>query len=279
MRPFRCSAPLDGCSPLLLASPHSGTHVPRAALARTCAPPSALRRLEDAHVGRLLSAASAHAPLIEATHARAVIDLNRAETDIDPETVEGMAADRPLPERTRAGFGLFPKLAGPGQPVLARPLPRAEAVARIATLHRPWHAALAGGLAAARARHGIALLLDMHSMPPVSPGGPHVVLGDRHGTSAAPALVDALEAAFRARGLATARNHPYAGGHTLERHARPAEGLHAIQVELCRSLYMNPETLEPHAGFAPLAALLADVVAELVATLSPLSPALPLAAE
>lgn len=276
MKPFRCTAPLDGRSPLLLASPHSGTHLPAAALALTRVPPAALRRLEDAHVGRLLSAASHHAPLIEATHARAVIDLNRAETDIDPATVEGMPASRPLPDRTRAGFGLFPRIAAPGQPLLARPLPRAEAVHRIATLHRPWHAALAEGLAAARARHTVALLLDMHSMPPIGPDGPDIVIGDRHGRSAAPHLVATLEAAFRARGFSTARNHPYAGGHTLERHAAPQRGIHAIQVEISRHLYMNPETLAPHAGFAPLAAQLADIVAELAALLTP---SLPLAAE
>ncbi len=281
MSPLRLSAPLDGRSPLVLASPHSGTHVPRAALAFTRVPAPLLRRLEDAHVGRLLAPASAHAPLVEATHARAVIDLNRAETDIDPATVEG-AAPRPLSDRTRAGFGLFPRIAAPGQPLLARPLPAAEAARRIATLHRPWHAALAEGLAAARRRHGIALLLDMHSMPPIGFDGPDIVIGDRHGATAAPRLVAALEAAFRARGFAVARNQPYAGGHTLERHAAPARGIHAIQLELSRHLYMNPDTLVPHAGFAPLSAQLADIVAELAALLAaplPVSPSLPLAAE
>lgn len=278
MSPFRLSAPLDGRAPLLLASPHSGTHVPRSALALTRVPAALLRRLEDAHVGRLLRPASAHAPLVEATHARAVIDLNRAETDIDPATVEGLPPDRPLSDRSRAGFGLFPRIAAPGQPLLARPLPTAEALHRIRSLHRPWHAALAAGLAAAHARHGIALLLDCHSMPPIGPEGPDIVLGDRHGESAAPNLVAAVEAAFATRGYRVARNHPYAGGHTLERHAAPARGRHAIQLELCRSLYMNPETLAPHAGFAALAAHLADIVAELAARLTG-SSALPLAAE
>lgn len=260
MNPFTLTAPLDGWSPLLLASPHSGAHVPRHIASRLPLRPAMLRRLEDAHVGRLFAPASAHAPLIEATHARAVIDLNRAETDFDRHCVEGGPAEA-MSERARAGFGLFPRLASPGQAILSRPLTRAEAAERIRALHRPWHDAVARGLGAARARHGIAILVDCHSMPPLGPGGAEVVLGDRFGTSAGPPIMDLLEQAFRGEGLKVVRNQPYAGGHTLERHGRPEAGIHAIQIELCRALYMNPETLVPHAGFGPLSGLLARVTA------------------
>lgn len=259
MSPYTLSAPLDGWSPLLLASPHSGTHLPRQFLARSRLHPAHLRRLEDAHVGRLFAGAAASAPLIEATHARALIDLNRAESDYDRHAVEGGPAEAQS-ERARAGFGLFPRIVAPGQTIFSRPLPRAEAEERIAALHRPWHEAIARGLAAARARHGIAILIDCHSMPPLGPGGAQVVLGDRFGASASAELVGLLDTAFRAEGLTVARNHPYAGGHTLARHGRPDEGIHAVQIELCRSLYMHPETLVPHAGFQPLGSLLARVV-------------------
>lgn len=259
MSPFTLSAPLDGWSPLLLASPHSGTHVPRHIASRLPLRPATLRRLEDAHVGRLFAPASAHAPLIEATHARAVIDLNRAETDFDRHCVEGGPAEA-RSERARAGFGLFPRLVAPGQAILSRPLKRAEAAERILALHRPWHGAIASGLDAARRTHGIAILVDCHSMPPLGPGGAEVVLGDRFGTSAAPPIIDLLEQAFRGEGLKVVRNQPYAGGHTLERHGRPEAGIHAIQIELCRALYMNPETLGLHAGFQPLSDLLARVI-------------------
>lgn len=262
MIPFTLSAPLDGWSPILLASPHSGTHLPPGFLSRTRLSPMAVRRLEDAHVGRLFARASAHAPLIEATHGRAVIDLNRSETDFDRHAVEG-GPPQARTDRARAGFGLFPRIVAPGQTLLSQPLSRAEAMARIARLHRPWHQAIGEGLAAARARHGIAILVDCHSMPPLEAGGAQVVLGDRFGTSAGAEIVEALETAFRAEGLSVARNHPYAGGHALERHGRPAEGFHAIQVELCRALYMNPENLAPHDGFARLAAILSRVIAEL----------------
>ncbi|MCS6986320.1 MAG: N-formylglutamate amidohydrolase [Sphingomonadaceae bacterium] len=266
MTPFRLSAPLDGWSPVLLASAHSGTFIPASARRRLKVPDRAVRRLEDPLVGRLLERAARHAPLIEATHARAVIDLNRAECDFDAAAVAGgpRAASS---DRGRAGFGLFPRIVGPGEPLLAGPWPRAEAEARIARLHRPWHAALAAGLAAARARHGVALLLDVHSMPPLGPGGPEVVLGDRHGTSADPMIVARVDALFRAAGFKVARNHPYAGGHALERHGRPKAKVHAVQVELCRALYLDLERLVPNAAFAALAEALDGIVAALVGEL------------
>lgn len=264
MSPFRLSAPLDGTSPVLLASPHSGTYLPAPFLKAVRVPAAALRRLEDAHVGRLLEAASAHAPLIEATHARAVIDLNRAETDMDASVVEG-APEAARSDRTRAGFGLFPRIVAPGMPIYAAPISAREARRRVQDLHRPWHLAIAEGLARARQTHGFALLLDCHSMPPLEVGGAQVVIGDRHGTSASGALVAEVERLFRQQGLRTARNQPYAGGHTLERHGRPADGVHAIQIELCRSLYMHPETLRPHAGLQRLEAVLDVIVRHLAA--------------
>jgi N-formylglutamate deformylase len=263
MSPFRLSAPLDGQSPLILSSPHSGTYLPPAFRARLPLAPQLVRRLEDAHVGQLLEAASRHAPLIEATHARAVIDLNRGEDEIDAATVEGGPPLSPT-ARGRAGFGLFPRHAAPGHPLIRRPLARHEAEARIAALHRPWHRAIAEGLAAARARHGGALLLDCHSMPPLEAGGAQVVLGDRFGRSASPRLVDLVEGRLRAAGLRTARNHPYAGGHGVTRHGRPAYGVHAIQIELCRNLYMNIGNFLPHEGFSNLSEILADLCGELV---------------
>lgn len=274
MSPFRLSAPLLGQSPLLLSSPHSGTHFPDWFLAQTRLATPTLRRLEDAHVGSLLEPACLHAPLIEATHARAVIDLNRAETDLDPALVPG-AATQPS-DRTRAGYGLLPRIAAPGHAIYPGRLSPGEAGRRIALLHRPWHAAIATGLARARATHGIAILLDCHSMPPLGPGGAEIVLGDRFGRASDPLFVDLLEAAFRAEGLRTARNSPYAGGHTLDRHGRPADGIHAIQIEICRNLYMNPDTLVPHAGFGCMADALRRAVEALGVAIAP---AKPLAAE
>ncbi len=269
MSPFTLSGALDGRVPVLLASPHSGTHLPAAARATMRLPTTALRRIEDAHVGRLLGpAARLGVPLIEATHARAVIDLNRAEDEHDPAMIAGWIGPPRLTERVQRGYGLFPRVVGPSLAIHGARIPAADARARIERLHRPWHAAIAAGLAAAHARHGHALLLDVHSMPRLEARRPpDLVLGDRHGGSAARGLVDWLAHAFERAGLTVARNDPYAGGYTLDRHGRPAEGLHAVQLEFDRSLYMDPATLVPHAGLATLGETLAGVVSALLAAL------------
>jgi N-formylglutamate deformylase len=284
MSPYRLTGALDGQSTLILASPHSGTHLPQGFLAGSRLAEPQLRRMEDAHVGTLLApCAAAGIPILEATHSRAVIDLNRAEDELDPGMFAGRVVAVPrLTERVRRGYGLFPRVAAPNQPIHSGRLPASLAEERLAALHRPWHTALADGLAVARARHGSALLLDIHSMPPLEGHAPpQLVLGDLHGRSAAPALVDWLEQAFADEGLKVGRNNPYAGGHTTERHGRPAEGLHCVQLEFDRTLYMEMGSLAPTAGFARLSAMISRVVCRLARTvpLPGLGQALPLAAE
>ncbi len=221
-------------------------------------------------MGALLQdSAALGVPLLEATHARAVIDLNRAEQEYDPAMIAGTLALPPVSsDRVRRGYGLFPRIAGSGQMIHSGRISAATAQDRLAALHRPWHGALQSALAAATARHGHAVLLDVHSMPSLEGAAPaQLVLGDRRGESAAPALVDWLESAFATRGLKIARNDPYAGGHTTAHHGRPAQGIHVVQLEFDRALYMDPATLKPHPGFAGLAANIAQVISELLTEL------------
>jgi len=284
LSPFQLVGALDGSVPLLLASPHSGTHMPRAFLAGARLSVPALRRIEDAHVGLLLAQSAALGiPLLEATHSRAVIDLNRAEDELDPAMFDAPVTPNPrLTDRVRRGYGLFPRVAGPNQPIHPGRLPAAIAATRIETLHRPWHDSIAHGLAAARANHGYAVLLDVHSMPTLEGRAPaQLVVGDLHGTSASARLVDWLEDCFADAGYRTARNHPYAGGYTTERHGQPASAMHAVQLEFDRGLYMDMGTLKPNAGFGPLADSIARIMAALLRQLPHLrlEADLPLAAE
>lgn len=265
MPPWRAFGPARPRLPLLLASPHSGTHLPAGFLAVAAQPRSRLRQFEDTHVGALLEGAVASGlPLLEATHARAFLDLNRDETELDPTMFAG-PLDLPvrMTDRVRAGYGVIPRQMGPDAPIYRDLLPAAEARRRILTLHRPWHAEIARRLFEIRAAHGAVVLIDCHSMPslPTISGPPaQAVIGDRHGQSAAAPLVDALHRLLAVRGLRVARNQPYAGGHTTVRHAAPADGVHVIQLELDRALYMNQATLRPTAGFPLLVDLLAEVL-------------------
>jgi N-formylglutamate deformylase len=268
--PFRIVGSTPEPPAIVLASPHSGREYPPAFLAQSRLTLAQLRRAEDAFVDELLGDAMAlGVPLIAARYGRAYLDLNRAADELDP----AMIAD-PVPpsagqvsERVAAGLGVVPRIAAHGLDIYAARLRLADVAARVSALHRPYHAALADMIDLARARHGHAVLLDCHSMP-TPPGGtaaPQFVLGDLHGQSASPRLMEAIEAQLRREGYRVARNVPYAGGYTTLRHADPLAGVHVIQIEIDRALYMDPARLARHGGFANIAAAMRRLVALLLA--------------
>jgi len=252
-------------SPVVLSVPHAGRDYPPDLIAAVRLPAAALRLLEDRHVDAVaLAARTAEMTLVQRT-ARAWIDLNRAEDERDPQVDDGArAGGSPRSAKVRSGLGLVPRRAGAAGELWRRRFSDAEVAARIAAHYRPYHAALGQALAAARERFGVAVLLDLHSMPPLpGPDPARVVIGDRFGRSAAARLVARVEAASAAHGLKVALNAPYAGGHLADRHARPAHGVHAIQLELDRSLYLDAELGAPGPGLARTAALVRAILAAL----------------
>jgi N-formylglutamate amidohydrolase len=262
--PFRRLGADSPASPVVLSVPHAGRAYSPALLAAARLPRMTLEQLEDRFVDRLVwRAVEAGAAALIADAPRAEIDLNRDERELNPVLIDPRPCGGAVYEsaRTRGGLGLIPdRIAGSGA-IWRQRLTAAELARRIATIHRPYHAALAAELRAVRARFGIAILLDCHSMPPRAGGGgePMIVLGDRHGRSMGAELSDAAERAVLAAGFAAARNAPYAGGHITVRHGRPAENVHALQVEIDRSLYLAPDLRAPGAGFDRVAALLAAI--------------------
>lgn len=257
--------------PVILASPHSGRDYPADFLARTPLTVAQLRLAEDAFVDQLLAGAvSVGAQMLAARYGRCYLDLNRAADELDP-TMFSDAPDqltRRIGERTAAGLGILPRVAAHGLNIYSGRLKLADAESRIAALHQPWHARLDELTAAAVDEFGYAILLDCHSMPTL-PGGngrvaPQFVIGDLHGRSAAPALVAAIDRCLRLDGWQVARNAPYAGGYTTARHGRPRSGVHTVQIEIDRALYMDAPKLTPHAGFHRVAASLRRVVETLL---------------
>ena len=244
-----------GTGPVVLASPHSGREYPPAFLAATRLTIAQLRRAEDAFVADLIGPAAADGvPLVAARFGRAWLDLNRDAAEIDPAMVVDPLAAHPsqASERVAAGLGVIPRIAAHGLDIYHSRLRHADIAARLRDVHAPYHATLRGLLAAARTRHGHAILLDCHSMPtpPAGPhGAPHIVLGDRFGAAADATLVSAIERHFRVAGFRVARNAPYAGGFTTAHHGDPVNGVHAVQIEVDRALYMDPARLVRHSGF------------------------------
>jgi N-formylglutamate amidohydrolase len=265
--PFRRLGPQQPASPVVLSVPHAGRAYSEALLAGARLPRRKLETLEDRLVDRLVwRAVAGGAAAIIADAPRAEIDLNRDERELDPSLVVPRPQRTELFEsvRTRGGLGLVPdRIAGAG-PIWRQRLSAQELKRRVETIHRPYHQALEAALQAAKAHFGIAILLDCHSMPPRGGCAASIVLGDRHGASIAPELADAAERAVDEAGFAFARNAPYAGGHITERHGRPSDRIHALQIEIDRALYLGPDLRSPGQGFDAVSRLIASVAEALV---------------
>lgn len=268
---FSIDEPLSVISPAVFASPHSGRLYPKGFLEASQASALDLRRIEDAYVDRLL--ADVHlsgAPVICGLVARGYVDLNRAESEMDPHMFEDPAPGwfSQRSPRVEAGLGCIPRVAFNGTRIYGRRLRREEAEARLDHVYRPYHRALEALLRRAQAMFGQAWLIDCHSMPAeteMHARSPDVVIGDRFGASCAPGLADLVERLFRERGYSTARNSPYAGGFATLAHGQPALGRHALQIEVRRRLYLDEARVEPHDGFLALRQHLGEISNEICA--------------
>lgn len=269
--PFLVATPQAETAPVVFASPHSGDVYPAEFVNRTRLDALSLRRSEDAFIDTLFEAApDLGMPLIKARFPRAYVDANRGPWELDP----GMFADR-LPAyvdqaspRAAAGLGTIARIVSDGAEIYRDKLRFAEAKRRIETLYMPYHARLSDLLDTVHARWRRCLLVDCHSMPSgVTPGivagRPDFVLGDCHGSSCVEAITDLAERTLRAHGYAVARNDPYAGGFTTRHHGRPAQGRHALQIEINRGLYMNEALLQPRPYFETLAGHVTSLIAAL----------------
>jgi len=247
--PFDIVEPDELAAPLVLNSPHSGARYPPRFLAQSRLDPVTLRKSEDAFVDELAApSVSVGAPLLRAQFPRAYLDVNREPYELDPQMFEGRlpsyANTRSL--RVAAGLGSIPRVVGEAQPIYRQPLKIQEGLERIAALHIPYHAALESLVERARRHFGFSILIDFHSMPSSTPdvAGCDIVLGDRFGSSAAGWIVERLDSSLRASGLRVRRNKPYAGGYITEIYGRPAQGRHAVQIEVNRALYMDERTIQ-----------------------------------
>ncbi|MBS0480061.1 MAG: N-formylglutamate amidohydrolase [Proteobacteria bacterium] len=255
--------PMPPDSPVVVSVPHAGRDYPLQLRAAAAVPVASMLALEDRHADTLALAARDGETLFVQRRARAWIDLNRAEDERDPLIDDGA---RLIPAgaaatKLRSGLGLIPRRAAPGVTLWRRRLADDEVRQRIAEDHRPYHAALAAALSAARDRFGAALLIDLHSMPPLpGPVGAQVVIGDRFGRSAAARLVHRIEGEAVSAGLTAALNAPYPGGHILNLHGRPDRRVHAIQVEIDRRLYLDPALNVPGHTFGATAVLLRRMI-------------------
>ncbi|MBM3606441.1 MAG: N-formylglutamate amidohydrolase [Alphaproteobacteria bacterium] len=266
--PYVLTRPDSWTSGVIFASPHSGCDYPAWFLQETRLPMALLRSSEDAFVDRLIAPATCHgAVTLAARVPRCIVDLNRGVDEIDPLVVRGVPR-HPLNQRTLAGLGVIPRVVSQGRVIHDRQMDRAEADRRIEACWRPYHQALAGLIAEARARFGQAILIDMHSMPHdalshLQGTRPDMVLGNRHGLSAAARVSDAVCAAVEAEGWRIRRNSPFSGAYICSAYGRPAQNVHVVQLEIDRSLYMDERTITQRPDFDLFAERMGRVVTAL----------------
>lgn len=269
---FEILAPGEPRAPFVFNSPHSGRIYPAQFMQQSRLTFEALRRSEDSFVDELFApVVAAGVPLMRAHFPRAFLDLNREPYELDPRMFDGrlppFANTRSI--RVSGGLGTIARVVGEAQEIYRKRLTVPEGLDRIETYYKPYHQALRRLIARTHRQFGVAVLVDCHSMPSGSMrdegARADIVIGDRYGTSCAGHVTDALEAAIRARGDSVVRNKPYAGGYITEHYGNPAAGLHAVQIEVNRGLYMDEATYERGAGFEALRDDLAAVAAQLIA--------------
>lgn len=258
----------------MLSIPHSGRDYPEWLIAEARHGRAALASLEDPLVDRLAwRALAAGFGAVIARTPRAAIDCNRSPEEVDPAAIAD-AGPAPVGPRARHGLGIIPSRAVRHGTLWKRALSRARFEARLAAVHRPYHQLLGEQLTALAAAHPTVLLLDLHSMPPRGGSAAPVVIGNRHMASSAEWLAREAAAICDRLGFRAALNIPYAGGHIVERHGRPAGGIHALQIEIDRATYLAADLASPGTGFDRVSRLIEALAAELAEAIAVDAPAL-----
>ena len=271
--PFDVREPADWRGPVLFNSPHSGRVYPRAFLVASRLDVNTLRRSEDSFVDDLVADVVTRGyPLMRAHFPRCFVDVNREPYELDPRMFDGrlpsFANTRSM--RVAGGLGTVARVVGDAQEIYDQRLSVDDAMRRIETLYKPYHRALRKLFSRVHRDFGAAMLVDCHSMPSATGGKDErpradVVIGDRYGTSCVGAVSETVESTLRGLGYAVSRNKPYAGGFITEHYGNPAAGLHAIQIEVNRALYMDERRFERGAHFDRLSRDLVSLADKLAA--------------
>ncbi len=254
--------------PLLISVPHAGRVYPPEIMDNLAVSAAHLLRLEDRYADRLAgSAIAAGFPAIIAHRPRAWVDLNRNRSEIDADMVNGLSSMQlPTPSRkVRGGLGVVPsRLHGVGN-LWRKKWQWDDINSRLDSSHEPYHSNIGDILEQMRLKFGGAILLDLHSMPPLDEeGGVDIVIGDRFGRSAGSRYSE-LSMSFLQQSRIKARlNHPYAGGYILERHSKVEKDIHALQLEVDRRYYLDAALREPNVRLPIMADHITNLARRLV---------------
>jgi N-formylglutamate amidohydrolase len=255
--PFMVLEPARQLFPFIFNSPHSGRNYTPQFLSGIGLDRNSIRRSEDFRIDELFAGAPQQGcSMLTANFPRAFLDVNREPYELDPQMYDGELPDfvNTRSARVTGGLGTIARIVSESEEIYARKLSVAEAFERIETIYKPYHATLRQLLARTHDIFGYAILVDCHSMPSARSSGlrrsrPDIVLGDRYATSCAQKVTWAAAEFLAELGYDVEINKPYAGGFITEHYGRPENGVHAIQIEINRGLYMIESRLEKSPRF------------------------------
>ncbi|GEC16615.1 N-formylglutamate amidohydrolase [Nitrobacter winogradskyi] len=260
--PFEIAEPATWRSPIIFNSPHSGSIYPEQFLSASRIDLAGLRRSEDSFMDELIGGLTdAGFPVVRVNFPRSYVDVNREPYELDPRMFTGrlpsFANTRSM--RVAGGLGTIPRVVGDGEEIYRERLSVEDALGRIEQLYKPYHRALRRLIYKAHQTFGTVILVDCHSMPstgiaPEESRRSDIVIGDRYETSCAPQIPNIINDLLRSLGYSVTRNKPYAGGFITEHYGNPASGLHAVQLELNRAVYMDERRRERGPRFNQVAA-------------------------
>jgi N-formylglutamate amidohydrolase len=269
-QPFTVFGAAEPAYPLIISVPHAGRCYPDAMKTLARLSETQLKPLEDRFADTLAAAAfAAGVQGVVANTARAWIDLNRSEQETDPGLIDLPGGVLPMiSAKVRGGLGLIPRRLSGGGDIWHRRIGANNLIQRIAEHHRPYHETLGMLLDKVWRKFGVAILLDVHSMPSIAESngivGPQLVIGDSFGRTSHDRFTACAASVAEEHGLNAAVNHPYAGGHILKRHAQPQRGYHAIQIEVDRALYLDEALDKPGSGVEGMQRFIAGLAFALI---------------
>ena len=246
-------------SGVVFALPHSGQDYGVSFLNQSILDKISIRSSEDAFLDQLIDGIEKYgAPKIIANAPRAFIDLNRSTDELDPALISGIKNNIKNP-RISSGLGVIPRVVSHGKEIYRGKLSFEQAQSRIKYYWKPYHTDLSNLLQRSQSVFGQSLLIDIHSMPHeavstqssfIKP--PEIVVGDRFGMSSDPEFTNLVISILKQHEFRVAKNTPFAGAFITKHHGKVKKRIHALQLEIDRSLYMDEEKISPNSEFEEL---------------------------
>ena len=236
-------------TPILITVPHAGDIYPDLFIKHLKVNLCEVRRIEDYQSNKILGKIDEQmADIIIAQCSRAVVDLNRSRNAIDYTMFSQVFEHEPVSEKQmiKYGLGVFPNKIF-GKTILKTPLPVSYAIHMLEKYYDPFHKSLYKRIKYLSKVFGFCYHIDLHTMPSKAllnfKKEPDIVLGDNFGKSCSIGLSNYFQNVFKENGFTVELNNPYAGGFITRNYGNPSKGVHTIQIEINRKIYMDENKL------------------------------------